>query len=140
MGNTTVRPDAMLALTREEDTLCVTTLDTQGKTTRQCTDVRDLGDGTCERVDIGDGYYAETCYSRSNVQSVGTVQSLSTFGTTNNIPVNNNSVWQVQNGNNRPVTLSETDISMLNSNNGSRRNGNLRIEPLNNGGISIRFD
>lgn len=150
MGNNVVRPTTFVGVYKDENSICLSGMNDDEQLSRDCITGTDYGDGGCMTVDLGDGYEGEVCYRRSRPgvnsfqvqQPLSTgISSLSTLSSPSVRPQNNNTVWEVQNGNSRPVTLSESDISRLNNGRvNGRRNGDLRIEPLNNGGISIRFD
>lgn len=150
MGNNVVRPTTFVGVYKDENSMCLSGMNDDEQLSRDCITGTDYGDGGCMTVDLGDGYEGEVCYRRSRPgvnsfqvqQPLSTgISSLSTLSSPSVRPQNNNTVWEVQNGNSRPVTLSESDISRLNNGRvNGRRNGDLRIEPLNNGGISIRFD
>lgn len=161
MGNNVVTPTTFVGVYKDENSICLSGMNDDEQLSRDCITGTDYGDGGCMTVDLGDGYEGEVCYRRSgpgvnsfqvqqplstgiSSQSVplsNGISSLSTLSSPSVRPQNNNTVWEVQNGNSRPITLSESDIRRLNNGRvNGRRNGDLRIEPLNNGGISIRFN
>lgn len=171
MGNTVVQPNTYVGVYKTDEGICLSGLNANEQWTRDCTNGDDLGDGSCKTVDLGNGYEGEVCFRRTIDQqsSNGFVSGFNNgvrtqpnggfiqqsnnndirydpnngFVSTNNgSRIVDNTVWEIDDGVNRPVTLSESDVSMLSGGSNGRRSngGDLRIQPLSNGGISIRFD
>lgn len=170
MGNITVNPEGIHGVYTEEDKVCTVRKETDGSVVYKCTEKDQVQGQICQTSDLGNGISAQTCYTRNEVteqrvyngvdnNTIWQVQSSSQYsrpvtlsqdeirllnGNTNGISVLPNSKNGLHNGTVRTNSVNErkrvnSDSVVRNSDSVVLRNG-VRLEPLNNGGIGIRFD